>query len=1297
MYNSFFTSCRDFCTPKCRQGIYLSYGSKPGIHLRRLFGFCAVGLFLFLTVSPVHAALAEAVPLIRNYTAEEIGTTAKVRCLLESTDGILYAGADRLLVFDGAVWANHKIENTPEILSLCQEGDRIWAGGLNEAGFFEKKADGGYAYTSVTSRIGDRFYGAIHRIFVVGGNLILVTERKVVQLPINKGPARIWELPSDPKLKAYLYHGVVYINQTAAGEVKTWALRNDTLEPDQSLFGSDARYRTPIGLIGEYLVLGSGRDLYAKNTISGAERKFYADAGELNKAKLTGGILCKESTVYISTLSGGIFVIDLDGGFAQITRATGLASDACTALADSDQTKGLWAVTDEGISFIHADLRDSWLGVPGSVHNIFGDQHDLLVSHGQGSFRFTAGEKIEFSNMPFSRWASVGSVLYAVSDGKLYKSTTGALGFSEWNRVDGVYISSILGVKNKGKFIYAGAITSSAARGLVRLDVDTGRSTMIEMPEGIACYLQDKAGKIWVTTLAGSVMMLDEELQKGTLHQSSRKRSLLTLHEGDPVLLYADAGFLTMKGDNIRGGENVSGAAGTESVEGPAWIYGRVNDAWRVGMLGRVGAELTWQRKNIPGLKRFKTISAIYASGDDLWIGGDNGVIQVDVAHLEGPDFSIPEGAEINVRNLAQKTLRVLPAKSRTFQLANGEQEISVKLKTHVWGLLEPPEYESRLYPLEDEWTQHKYGETIVHKNLPTGEYTLQLRVRHLGEVGPVTEYKVVRQQPWYFSYLGITFFALVGSLIFYGLLKLRTGRIMAHNRELELKIVDRTKELAKANAAKSEFLAAMSHEIRNPMNGVIGIVKILQEAKLGSREKYYLTTLHRCAEQLRTTVDDVLDFTKIEAGTITLHPDTFDLAESISATITAVDLAGNRLELTSWAGPRPTVSGDQGKFTQILTNYFTNALKYGIPSAATIDVFVLNEGAQRCRITLAVTNSGPDLPVHEQATLFDSFTRGEFAKRGRIGGSGLGLSICKKFAEAMGGSVGVKSANGSTVFQITVPFDIVLVSRVSADDLVAPRQLNARALAIEDEDYNRLVLGNILNQLGYTVDWACDGKSALILARQNGYDLILTDLMLPDTDGRTLTKELLALCEEPKPPVFAVTAYSTKEKEDECLNAGMAGFISKPITVEKLEASLNHWADRHRAGTRKMIDLAEVGAARITLQQLARLGPLETMLPDYIIKIESEWASVDRMLEDRECTAAANTAHRMMSALFVVEAGGACDQLRILESRLRDGALESEIEKVRSVCRDEIDAVVKSLKAALKRHLRINEAQSPM
>ena len=1212
--------------------------------------------------------------------------------MLETPEGILFAGADRLLIYDGASWSQAKVENTTEIRSLCLQGKRLWAGGNGEVGWFERNAEGRYVYTSVTSRLGETFYGTVNRIFVSGENVIFITERKVIQIAIAGGPPKIWEFQSE-WLKTYQVGDVIYINERTATDSKVSMLRNGNLESGQMLYESDTYHRIPLGRIQNKWIIGAGLNIYSKDIETGKEVCIYSDNGELGRAQIAGGTMCINEHVYVPTQARGMFIIGMDGKVQQLTRQQGLASDCCSAVQPS-QFSGVWVATDEGISFIYDSEKAWWYSLPGPARALVSSAQDLYVSCSQSAFHYTPSKKEEIPFLLRATWARVDDDIYAAAGGKIYKAKTGTIDFELMEGIDAKNVTTIFGGAGPARTLIAGATLASGERGFMRIDPRTGLKSVIEVKEGFGYHLQDKAGRLWASVLPGGVMMYDE-LSRGTLQIASRKHTKLTLHEGDPLVLFDDAGFVTVKGDKVRGSEDVANPIGTENIDGPAWICGRADGQVRAGVITRDGDGLVWQRKNVPGLTRFKNVSALYRSGNDLWIGGENGVIQVDLTSLAAPDFNLPEGAEISIRNSTTKVQRMVPLSAHSIQMANDEQMFSLSLKTHVWGLLEPPQYESRLLPLEEGWKLHKYGEPIARENLPTGQYTLQLRVRHLGDVGPVTTLQVKRLLPWYLSFGGISLFAVIISLLFFGAVKLRTRQITARNRELEQKILERTQELAKANSAKSEFLAAMSHEIRNPMNGVIGIVKILQEAKLGAREKYYLTTLHRCAEQLRTTVDDVLDFSKIEAGKVTLHLDTFDLADTVNTTISAVDLTGDRLELASWAGQRPVVTGDQGKFTQILTNFFSNALKYGVPPSASIDVYVLNEGAQRCRVTVAVKNAGPDIPPHEQATLFESFTRGEFAKRGRIGGSGLGLSICKKFAETMGGSVGVTSSAGLTVFQLTLPFEIAHLRTKSEEGLSTPRSLHARALAIEDEDYNRLVLGNILTKLGYRVDWACDGKTALQLAQQNGYDLILTDLMLPDTDGGTLTKEILSTSDEPKPPIFAVTAYSTKEKEDECIRAGMAGFISKPITVEKLEAAIQGWADRRRTGARPIMEQKEV-TAHVSVQQLGKLGPLEIILPDFTRKIQNEWSGIDRMLEDRECTPAANAAHKLVSAMLLVEADVASDQLRLLERSLRDGALESDIEKVRSICRDEVASVAKSLKAELKRRQRINEAQSP-
>jgi CheY-like chemotaxis protein len=255
------------------------------------------------------------------------------------------------------------------------------------------------------------------------------------------------------------------------------------------------------------------------------------------------------------------------------------------------------------------------------------------------------------------------------------------------------------------------------------------------------------------------------------------------------------------------------------------------------------------------------------------------------------------------------------------------------------------------------------------------------------------------------------------------------------------------------------------------------------------------------------------------------------------------------------------------------------------------------------------------------------------------IHGTGLGLAICRKYAQAMGGEVGAVSANGETTFYLNVPFHRA-GEAAPATVLARPAHaLPAKALAIEDEDYNRIVLGNILQKMNYSVDWATTGAEALKLAQENGYDIILTDYRLPDTNGVELTKKILALCPDPKPAVFAVTAYSTKERRDECLGAGMAGFISKPITLEKLRTTLAGWGENN--------------LATISLETSRLPPPVFNTEPP--AAITSTWTELVNTIP-ADAKRAADVAHRLNNLCRAHGLIDAAEQFELLEGALERG-----------------------------------------
>ena len=386
---------------------------------------------------------------------------------------------------------------------------------------------------------------------------------------------------------------------------------------------------------------------------------------------------------------------------------------------------------------------------------------------------------------------------------------------------------------------------------------------------------------------------------------------------------------------------------------------------------------------------------------------------------------------------------------------------------------------------------------------------------------GLVTEsrFTVVRPWPWWLRAWAWPLYLLaVGGLVL-GLVRWRTRRLERHTRDLEARVAERTAELRKANAVKEEFLASISHEIRNPLNGVVGICEMLAERNVGPREHVLVRTLGGCADQLRSMLDDILDFSHLERAVPTLSRTDFELVSLVeeSARVMDPDLKACSLilpEQPCW------LHGDSGKIRQVLCNLISNALKYGVPQEAGIEVHVTPTDGGKGRVRIAVRNTGPTIPAEEIPRLFESFRRGR--QTAGVPGSGLGLAVCRRLSQAMGGHLTAASQEGLTEFA----FEVVLPSAqppVRAES--APAQIS-RALAIEDEDYNRLVLGHVLRALGYSVDWAEDAATALRLAAAHPYDLVLTDWRLPDMEGGELCKRLLEIMPTPKPPVVAVTAY---------------------------------------------------------------------------------------------------------------------------------------------------------------------------
>lgn len=579
--------------------------------------------------------------------------------------------------------------------------------------------------------------------------------------------------------------------------------------------------------------------------------------------------------------------------------------------------------------------------------------------------------------------------------------------------------------------------------------------------------------------------------------------------------------------------------------------------------------------------------------------------------------------------------------------LAASEDSVDVELPPSRLGPWANPAYAVKVN--DGGWQEVAPGARVRVARLPWGHSMISVRASLAGLETDIS-LPVRRAYPMWLRWPAFVLY-LVGSVAFgWSIVRWRTARLARRALELQSIVDERTAELKQAQKAREEFFSTLSHEIRNPLNGVVGLCDILDEAPGGAvapRERMLVRTLKGCASQLRSMLDDVLDFSRIDRGEIQLHEESFELNSAIEGAARSIDagLAKVTLELpdVTW------LQGDCGKFRQVLTNLVSNALKYGIPSAARVVGTTTVEQDGRVRVRVSVFNTGHTVPATELERIFGGFVRGEDALRRRIPGSGLGLAVSRRMAIAMGGSLDAFSKDGLTEFRVET---IMTLGEAPAETVPANAPKISRALAIEDEPYNRLVLGHILSQLGYEVDWAVDGTSALERVRGEAYDLLLTDYLLPDINGAELARRILLEVPEPKPPVICVTAYSTPEKIAEARAAGISGFVTKPVSRRKLESAILGLGSQFQA--RRSLDVART-KVECDFSSLLRLDDGSRVLAEYAEALPGAWTGTVSLI-DRDADEGAKAVHAFRSRILAVHANSVGEQLAVLEDSLRAG-----------------------------------------
>ncbi|MYL81618.1 PAS domain-containing protein [Desulfovibrio aerotolerans] len=393
--------------------------------------------------------------------------------------------------------------------------------------------------------------------------------------------------------------------------------------------------------------------------------------------------------------------------------------------------------------------------------------------------------------------------------------------------------------------------------------------------------------------------------------------------------------------------------------------------------------------------------------------------------------------------------------------------------------------------------------------------------------------------------------------------------RDVTAGKKLEAELAAALERAEAASQAKGAFLANMSHEIRTPLNAVLGYVQLMLRDRLEPRQRERLAVVEESASTLLSIINDILDYSKIEAGRLEIKAESFDLPRCLDAVVKEQEVLardkGLRLGLELCAELPKNVRGDGLRLRQILRNLVNNAVKYTEQGSVSLRATVLERdpvpggGGERAVLRFSVVDTGVGIPGEQLATIFDSFTQVDGGLTKRQAGTGLGLAICRRLAGLMSGGVFVDSVPGKgSVFWLDCPFELApaVGPGVRFDPFAVPRRElppSLRILLVEDNRVNRIFASDLLESRGHEVILAENGRVALEYLAAHAVDVVLMDIQMPVMDGLAATRAIRAghMDIDPGLPVVGLSAYAMDQERERFLAAGFDDYIIKPIDVE--------------------------------------------------------------------------------------------------------------------------------------------------
>ncbi|WP_172830219.1 ATP-binding protein [Opitutus sp. GAS368] len=1113
--------------------------------------------------------------------ARAMGGDARKSMIQQDRLGRILIGSDSLQVFDGQSWSSHAKPSPYSLRSLIPDKvGRLWTAMFTDIGYFTEEPLGTFKYHSLVPQLPPslREIGAVWGCASVGSDIYFFGKDQLLRWDGQAFQAT--PFPTSLRLSPLKIGDEFWFHHLETGLYR--------------LTEAGPQLSVPASQLGTKLIIGLIRDESGLITISneglirpGEPAPFSSERLNqyLTQHRVSAFTELPNGNLAIGTVSGGLVLANHSGGVIRIWADTGsgLPGREITSLT-TDTSGEILGTTPTDFFHLPATgestVFNALNGLKGqAVNDLVFWRSTLHAATDDGIYRLdTSAEGV-------AQFQAVPSL--AVSSGHMLPCDDGLLlsrfGGVDW--FDGTTTRTVYPLQANSAIFVQPARTNprlfyvAEVNRLVRLDRQAdgsfASSRFLELPDTCISLHEDSSGRLWLGTVAKGAFCYDPATRRLTplidpvTAQPTQGLTWVVGNEARLLFFLKDHVLQAgPQGRDLRELPNlpvitpsiVRAIPGSEDVlvvyRLPAGTQGPLHGA---GVLSFDRDGLArWRELDLGSLDAIGSIrTATFAEENHrpiLWLGGMQGILRLDYDKI--PTLLPPAPPIIKVPDLPGGPVPSYPHKNHRvqFRVFTGDY---VRSKDLV--------FQTRLGEGGGEWSSASARRSFEYTNLSEGDYRFEVRaVNRAGQTSAPAVFTFRILPPWYRSGWAFAGYVAALGLAVFGFIRVRERRIRARNQELETLVEVRTAELVKASAAKDEFLAGVSHEIRNPMNGVIGIAENFRTEGLDAESRRKFSLLRQCASHLSSLLEDILDFSKVQAGAIELDPKPFDLPELVEsvAAITRADSEkyGVPVELAvSPAVPRELV-GDARRIRQILINFVSNALKFSGRGQVSVTVWCKSLGIARTEVIFAVSDEGPGISAEEQARLFTRFERGAAAQKGRVPGTGLGLALCKGLAEKMGGRIWLESELGQgSCLYFSAPFAVAAAAaEPAAGATPAAAPAGRTALVVDDQEYNRIVLADLLQSMGFIVHAAQEGSAALALAGRQTFDVVFLDFNLPGLSGVDVARAIRTLPNASAHAlILATTAFTTPEKRAQCLDAGMDAFLGKPVTRERLAKAL--------------------------------------------------------------------------------------------------------------------------------------------